>query len=357
MDIKSKRVERGPGVHQMVVEYSSDYELAWSEYVERSPESTVSHRIGWRDVISDSLGHVPRYLMALDGSTVKGVLPLFEVTTLWRARYIISVPWLDYGGICADDEETARLLLDEASRITDSVGARFLEFRSKKSSNLGMAERLDKASLILDLNEDPDILWKSMNAKLRNQIRKSHKSGLTTEIGGLDFLDDFYRVFSRNMRDLGTPVWGKNLIRSAIRRFPDDAEIILVRHQDSVVAGGLILSFKDRQYVPSASAYRWSLKYCPNMALYWAAIKRACEQGYRHFDFGRSSWDSGTFRFKKQWGAAPEQLVWQYYLNKERDVPQISPDNPKYKTAIRLWKKMPMPLANLLGPRIIKNFP
>lgn len=357
MDIKSDFVGQRPGVHQMVVEYSSDYEQAWSEYVEKSPESTVTHEIGWRDVISDSLGHEPRYLLALDGSTVKGILPLFLVTTWWRAKYLISVPWLDYGGICADDDKTAGLLLDEASRITDRIGARFLELRSVKSNNLGMAERLDKASLILKLNEDPDALWKAMNAKLRNQIRKSEKSGLTTEIGGIEFLDDFYKVFSRNMRDLGTPVWGKDLIGNTLRRFPDDAEIILVRHQNVVVAGGLILTFKETQYVPSASAYRWSLKYCPNMALYWAVIKRACERGYRYFDFGRSSWDSGTFRFKKQWGATPEQLVWQYYLNKEDDLPRITPENPKYKLAVRLWKKMPMPIANILGPRIIKNFP
>ena len=117
-----------------IIEYSDDYRLAWSEYVERASDSTVAHRIGWRDVIHKSLGHSPKYLKAMSGSTVKGVLPLFVVTTWWRAKYVVSVPWLDYGGVCADDKETEKLLLSEATRITDDKGARFLELRSVESN-------------------------------------------------------------------------------------------------------------------------------------------------------------------------------------------------------------------------------
>jgi FemAB-related protein (PEP-CTERM system-associated) len=216
---------------------------------------------------------------------------------------------------------------------------------------------LDKVSFVLELNEDPEVVWKAFGWEVRGRIRKSQKSKLTTEIGGLENLDDFYEVFSRNMRDLGTPVWGKDLFRNVLTEFPRDAEIILVRMGDEVIGGGLILSFKDTQYVPSASSCKWSLKYCPNNALYWSVIRRACENGCAYFDFGRSSRDSGTFRFKKKWGATVKQLVWQYHLNKEKEVPRISPDNPRYRAAIALWKRMPLRLANFLGPKLIRNFP
>ncbi len=340
-----------------ILEYSRDLRQAWSDYENQAANATVAHRIGFRDVIRKSLGHKPRYLIALDGSTVRGILPLFVVTTWWRAKYVVSIPWLDYGGPCADNREIAKALLDRAVGITKQEGASFLEFRSVGNYGIGMQERLDKASFVLKLENDPELLWNRFDAKLRNQIRKSQKSGLTAEIGGVEMLDDFYAIFSRNMRDLGTPVWGKALIRNVLQEFDQDAEIVLVRAHDAAVAGGLILTFKDRQYIPAASSYRWSLKYCPNQALYWSVIKRACEKGYEYFDFGRSSWDSGTFGFKKQWGAPPEQLVWQYYLNKVREVPRISPENPKYRMAVRLWRKMPLWLANVVGPRLIRNFP
>jgi FemAB-related protein (PEP-CTERM system-associated) len=340
-----------------VVEYSDKHERAWDDYVEKSPCATIAHRIGFRKVIAKSLGHRPRYLLAMRGDIVAGILPLFIVKTWWNKRYAVSIPWLDYGGICADNDETAQSLLDTAIAITEEERAEFLELRSVNSDNLGLDLRLDKVSFILDLPDDPDVLWKSFDAKLRNQIRKSIKSELRTYIGGVEFLDSFYRVFARNMRDLGTPVWGKDLFRNVLEAFPGEAEIILVEKGDEIIAGGLILSGKGTQYVPSASSLRSYIKLCPNHALYWNILKRACETGYKYFDFGRSSRDSGTFRFKKQWGAPPEQLEWQYMLNRISEVPRISPNNPKYRTLIRLWKKLPLGLANRLGPRLIRNFP
>lgn len=340
-----------------VIEYSDDYESAWDDYVAKSPCATIAHRIGFRKVIAKSLGHRPHYLLAMRGDSVTGILPLFIVKTWWNKKYAVSVPWLDYGGVCADDSETSESLLDAAKSITRKARAEFLELRSVNSDNLGLDLRLDKLSFILDLPDDPDVLWKSFNAKLRNQIRKSIKSELKTYIGGVEFLDSFYRVFARNMRDLGTPVWGKDLFTNVLETFPGEAEIIIVEHANEIIAGGLILSGKGTQYVPSASSLRSHIKLCPNHALYWTILKRACETGCKHFDFGRSSRDSGTYKFKKQWGAEPEQLEWQYMLNRISEVPQISPNNPKYRTFIGLWKKLPLGLANCLGPKLIRNFP
>ncbi|MEW6050254.1 MAG: FemAB family XrtA/PEP-CTERM system-associated protein [Candidatus Zixiibacteriota bacterium] len=340
-----------------IAPYDSSYADAWDEYVTRSPHSTIAHRSGWRDVMAEGLGHTPLYRMALDGQRLTGILPLFLVTTWWRTRYLVSLPWIDYGGICADDESTEQALLAEARQLASAHGVEFVEFRSVEQQPLDLTTRTDKVTFLMPLESDSEIVWKRFDAKLRNQIRKSEKSGLTTEFGGVDKLDSFYRVFAYNMRDLGTPVWGKHFFRAILRQFPNSAQLILVKRDNEVIAGGLVLSFKDRVYVPSASSYRWSLSYCPNHALYWAVIRYGCEHGLKYLDFGRSSWDGPTFNFKKQWGAPPTQLHWQYALHKAPDLPAINPGNPKYRLFIKLWQRLPLRVANWLGPRVIRNFP
>ena len=340
-----------------VLQYLTGYEIAWSEYVESSPNATIAHQIDWKNVIEKGIGHKPRYLLAIEENSIRGILPLVVVKTWWQSRYIISLPWIDYGGICADDLDTEKMLLDEARRITESEKAQFMELRSVKASDHNLAIRQDKATFLLKLDSNPDKIWKNFNAKLRNQIRKSQKSGLSTEFGGIEKLRSFYKVFSYNMRDLGTPVWGFKFFKAILETFPSTAQLVLVIKDTKAIAGGLLLSFKDRLYIPSASAYRSSLKYCPNHALYWEVIRRGCEQGYKYFDFGRSTLNSPTYNFKKQWVPTPTPLVWQYYLNKAKEMPAISPDNPKYRIFINLWRKLPLPIANFLGPKVIKNFP
>jgi FemAB-related protein (PEP-CTERM system-associated) len=341
-----------------ISELTKEHDTAWCKFVNDNPEATIAHELGWRDVISASLGHQPVYLVATDGSQVSGILPLFRVKTWWQSRYVVSLPWIDYGGVCAIDKESERLLLERACEITRQQKAEFMELRSvngSESNALKVSE--NKVTFLLELDKDPEIIWKGFDAKLRNQIRKADKSGLTTEYAGLEGLDSFYRVFARNMRDLGTPVWGKDFFERILTRFEDSAKIILVKMNDETIAAGLVLSFKDRLYVPSASAYRSYLKYCPNHALYWRVIKDGCEQGYQYFDFGRSTRDSNTFKFKKQWAPEPRQLYWQYHLNRVDEIPAINPNNPKYRLFIGMWRRLPLAIANRLGPKLIKNFP
>lgn len=340
-----------------VVAYEEKHEQAWSRYVAESERATVAHQIEWREIMQIGLGHQPRYLICFDQERVTGILPLFLVRTWWKKQYLISLPWIDYGGIIADNQSTTQALLDSAVELAQIERAEFVEFRSMESDQLGLGERRDKVTFQLPLQEDHEVIWKGFNAKLRNQIRKSDKSGLTTEFAQLEGLDDFYRVFTRNMRDLGTPVWGRKFFEQILTKLPDRASLILVRDAKRVIAGGLVLKFKRSLYVPSASAYRESLRSCPNHALYWNVIKSGCENGMTSFDFGRSSHGSNTFRFKKQWVPDPTQLTWQYYLHLDQSLPQINPNNPKYRLLIYLWRKMPLPLANWLGPKVIRNFP
>ena len=337
--------------------YSPEDKVSWNQFVKKTPGATISHQIEWREVISSTLGHKPKYILAKDGDTIRGVLPMFLVSTWWGSRQLVSIPWIDYGGILAADADAEKALMDAAAEIAKQEKAKFIEFRTMTVGSLSLEQRTDKVTFLLPLDKDPDVIWKGFNAKLRNQIRKSEKSELTTEFTGSEGLSEFYTVFCHNMRDLGTPVWGRDFYEAILREFPDSAQLILVKKEGKTIAGGLVLAFDDRMYVPSASSYRECLSFCPNHALYWAVIEKACREGFSFFDFGRSSKDANTFKFKKQWMPEPTQLYWQYYLNTIDEVPHISPQNAKYKMFISVWQKLPLPIANFLGPKVIKNFP
>jgi FemAB-related protein (PEP-CTERM system-associated) len=340
-----------------IQEYENNYRQSWFNFVDSIPSATIAHQLGWKNVMERGLGHKPIYLMARDGDRVVGILPLALVRTWWNARYLISLPWIDYGGICADNADIFQSLNNRAGEIAREYRAAFVEYRSPDSYNLDLPIRQDKVTFRLNLHKDYNVLWNGFDAKLRNQIRKAEKSGLYTELGGLEALPQFYKIFQWKMRDLGTPVWGYKFFETILQEFPESAKIILVKQDKLPIGGGLVLSFKNMLYVPSASSYNEYLKFCPNHALYWNVIKMGCEQGYTLFDFGRSTWNAPTFNFKKQWAGDPIQLNWQYVLVGQKGLPSINPDNPKYKLFINTWRRLPLFVANYLGPKVIKNFP
>ena len=343
-----------------IIEYNDNYKSEWDEYILRSDNSTISHLIAWKEIFSNSLGHTPKYLIALDEGIIKGLVPLMLVNSFWSNKYLVSLPWIDYGGICVDNALVEQALVERLQQLSIDNNVSYLELRSPKAVNTvnnKFINREDKVTFLLPLESDFNIVWDRFNGKLKNQIRKSIKSELIIEFGKEEKLKSFYKVFSRNMRDLGTPVWGIDFFEQILRDLHQTAQIILVKKNDYPIAGGFILSFKDRLYVPSASSYRSSLKYCPNHALYWAIIKMGCEKGYKFFDFGRSSWDSNTFNFKKQWMPTPTQLTWQYYSPNSNELPILNQNKTKFNLASKIWTKLPLSIANFLGPKIIKNFP
>ncbi len=340
-----------------IIQCDEKHRRAWDEFALRSSRSNIGHLYAWKKIIREGLGHDTVFLMAIDGDRVRAILPLAFIKTWWGTRFCVSLPWIDYSGICSDDESAAKEIAEHAEELARRRNAEFVEFRSVEPLLVGAPLRNDKVTFRLELDKDPEVIWKKFDAKLRNQIRKSEKSGLDIKIFGAEKLDDFYRIFSWKMRDLGTPVWGKRFFANILTELSDSAKIILVFKEKAPIAGGLLLAFKDMLYVPSASSYNEYLKFCPNHALYWQVIKYGCENGYRRFDFGRSTWNSPTFNFKKQWVSPPIQLNWQYSLIKTDKVPAMNPDNPKYKTVISLWRKLPLWLTNYLGPKVIRNFP
>jgi len=338
-------------------EYTEADQPAWSDYVAGQPQATIAHHIGWRQVMSRGLKHKPIYLIAEENGRLGGLFPMFLITTWWRTKLMVSIPWLDYGGALADSDQIARKLIERAGELARDNRVEFVELRSIDKLSDQLPTRSGKVTFKLTLESDPEPLWKQFDAKLRNQIRKAEKSHLTTHFGGVELLPEFYRVFAWKMHQLGTPVWGYDFFKLMFDYLPDAVELAVVRLEDTTVAAGLVLKSSEELYVPSAAAFSKYLKLCPNHALYWSVIKRGCEQNYRRFDFGRSTVDSNTYRFKKQWVREPIILDWQYLLNRTEEIPAINPDNPKYRTVISLWQKMPLFLANWLGPKVIRNFP
>ena len=221
------------------------------------------------------------------------------------------MPFLDYGGVCADDEDTATRLISHALQLLPSYEADYVELRQRQPPTHAGGVRLDKVGMQLDLSSGIEKVWQSFPAKVRNQVRKAEKAGLSVSIGGKDLLDDFYSIFAINMRDLGSPVHSKTFFATMLAEFGEQARIVLVQDGKEPIGGLVCLFFKKTATVPWASSLRQFLAKCPNNLAYWEAMQYAFAHGCTTFDFGRSSIDSGTYNFKRQWGAEPVQLYWQ----------------------------------------------
>jgi FemAB-related protein (PEP-CTERM system-associated) len=208
----------------------------------------------------------------------------------------------------------------------------------------------------LPLPSKPEELWGQIPSKVRNQVRKGQKGELSVSWGGTDALPEFYEVFARNMRDLGTPVYGRGLFEATLEEFPGRAEFCVVRAGERPVAAALLLHGWGVTEVPSASSLREFNHTNANMLMYWHLLERAVQRGQDVFDFGRSSEDSSTFRFKKQWGASPSPAEWQYHL-RVGSAADMRPDNPRYGLMIGLWKRLPVSVTRLVGPGIVRGIP
>ena len=329
----------------------------WDRFLARRPESTHCHRWGWKEVIEKSFGWSTYYLLAEEEGEVRGLLPLVWQKSAFFGSFLTSVPYLNAGGVLAENEEAKEALVAEAIALTRKTKARYLELRHRLNPALNLPTRSHKVAVVLPLKGDQESLWAALPHKVRTDIRKGTKSELRADFGGREFLDDFYRVFARNMRDLGTPVYGRRFFAEILRVFPDDSFICRVRHGDTTVAASFLTGHAGTlEAVWSSSRYDY-LAMRPNMFLYWSILCFASERGFRLFDFGRSTIGSGTHRFKKQWGTEDVPLFWAYWLPEGDSLPELNPENPRYRLAIRLWQYLPVPMTKLIGPPIAKRLP
>ncbi|MFL5340874.1 MAG: FemAB family XrtA/PEP-CTERM system-associated protein [Gemmataceae bacterium] len=318
----------------------------------------LSRHPDWLRVLRYGLRHEPYLLEATADGVTRGILPLALVHSTLFGRFLVSLPYLNVGGIIATDAEAARRLIDAGVGLADELRVRYLELRNETHIDHPAltAKQTHKVHLRLSLPSFPGPLWTELPAKVRNQVRKGEKNGLTVAWGRRELLPEFYAVFSENMRDLGTPVYGLGLFAQVLRSFPDRAELCVVRQGDAPLAAALLLHGHGVTEVPSASSLRAFNNTNANMLMYWHLLERAIDRRQDEFDFGRSTLGSGPCEFKEQWGAKPTPSVWQYYVRRG-PVGDMRADNPKYRRMVRIWQRLPLRLTRLLGPRIVRGIP
>jgi FemAB-related protein (PEP-CTERM system-associated) len=324
-------------------------ELAWDEYVSRHGHASYCQKSGWARVIQRSYGHSPSYLWALDAGRVQGVLPLVLFRGALGARSLVSLPFLDEGGVCADSQEAKAALWEAAMDLARRHRVRFIELRQRDASGLPLEPAGSKVTVVLDLADTPEDMWKRLDAKVRNQTRKAMNAGLFPAWCGMEGLGEFYEVFAANMRDLGSPVHSRRFFANILGEFSSSTRLLLVKAGPQTVAGAVCVFFQGSVVVPWASSLRQWRSQCPGNLLYWEVIRFGCEKGLQTLDFGRSSPGSGTYRFKMQWGGVEQQLHWGQSGRSGHAGP-IDADDPRYAWAVRTWQRLPVSLATRIGP-------
>jgi FemAB-related protein (PEP-CTERM system-associated) len=328
----------------------------WDAYLERHPGATFFHRIDWLRVVTRAFRYRPLALAARREGAVAGILPLAVVPGLPWGRSLISTPQAVYGGALADDEESLAALYAAARERARDLGARYVEYR-----NVDPVPGLPAKDLYVTFRR-PIAATADENMALipRNQrrsIRVGIKRGYVSLVGGSELLAEFYAVYSVSVRNLGTPVFPRALFAGLLEAFPRDARILLVRREGSAVAGVLTLFFRGQVLPYYGGALKEEFRHGVNDFMYWQLHVHGMEQGYRIFDFGRSKRGSGSFDFKRHWGFEPTQLHYQYDLVGQREIPDLSPRNPRFSLAITAWKRMPLWLSRRLGPALVRYFP
>lgn len=328
---------------------------AWDDFVARTDGGTFCHLSGWRDILSDVLGAECLYRVATgDGGEWEGVLPLVRVKSWLFGHYLVSLPFLNDGGPLGSIAARRRLV-EEA--VTEARRSRvdLLELRTRNADGLALPVSSRKVTVLLPLPSDAEKLFESFPSKLRSQIRRPLKEGLTVRFGS-DQREPFYAVFAQTMRDLGTPVLPSALFERIAATFPDLVVFGVVYRGDQPLAAGCGFVWRDEFEITWAGALHESRPLAANMLLYWALMEQMVARGVRVFNFGRCTPDGGTHHFKKQWGGADVPLPWCQYASGGVKAPP-SPDDRAFSWGPRLWRRLPLSIANRLGPRLVRFLP
>jgi serine/alanine adding enzyme len=327
----------------------------WDEFLRQ--HSTTYHYSVWFNVIKKTFGHESVVLVAVaEDGKILGGLPLTFFSSKVFGKFAVSIPFLNYGGVISLYFDVALALLEKSQSICSEKKLSHIEIRTMQS---GLAENaLDKkVSMVLELPKTDEILDKQLGTKLRAQYKKAEAYKPTCKIGKLELLNDFYQVFSRNMRDLGTPVYGKDWFSNILSAPEIKSAILIVYMDEKPVSAGFLVGNDLMLEIPWASTIQSANVKNANMWMYRCILSYAISEGYKFFDFGRSTMGAGTYKFKKQWGAIAYQHYWYYILADGKQKPELNPDNPKFKIFIYLWKLMPVWLTKIIGPSIIKHIP
>ena len=330
--------------------------VEWDAFVRASGDGSPFHLTAWKRAVERTFGHRAHYLVARRAGAIEGVLPLFEVRGLLGGRALVSVPYGVYGGVCAGSDDARRTLVEAAAALGRRVGAAYVELRQRRDLGLGLAAK----SLYVTFSR-PIFATEEENAaaiprKQRRMTRQGAKHGLTATIGR-DHLDAVWDVYAESVRNLGSPVYPRRLLREIREAFDKDCQVVSVWREGRVVAGVLTL-FHDDQVLPYyGGARRAAFPFAVNDFMYWELLCHAARAGYRVFDFGRSREGTGPYHFKRHWGFEPAPLPYQYVLLARPSLPDVSPGNPRLRLAVGAWKRLPLAVTNAVGPLLTRYLP
>jgi FemAB-related protein (PEP-CTERM system-associated) len=329
-------------------------EREWDAFVRAMPDATFCHLAGWKAVIESVFGHRAYYLLARRGDVVVGVLPLTHIRSRLFGNSLTSTAFCVYGGPVAVDLEARSALEVRAADIGEEVRAEYIEFRSQEPSHPDWLQKRNVyATFRKPIDSSVDANLKAIPRKQRAMVRKGMASGLRSAID--PDVGRLHRIYAESVRNLGTPVFPKSLFRALKSQFGDACDIITVERDGEAIASVMNFYFRDQVLPYYGGGTQAARAVAGNDFMYWEVMRRACERGYRVFDFGRSKVGTGAYDFKRYWGFAPTPLVYEYKLGTAKSLPDKSPLNPKYRLFIELWKRLPLPLANLIGPYIVRG--
>lgn len=343
----------------LIRNFQPDDSQRWDDYVMAHPDGTIFHLTQWKRVVEESFGHPSFYLLAEEPPSnggrprIVGALPLMRIKSRLFGDYLVSVPFAELGGPLADTQTIAAALLARASEIARECGVDYVELKNAH----GFADLPTKdlyVNFSKEVDPDPEVNLLAIPRKSRAVVRKAISTGLTSETGH-HLLPIFYELMARSYHNLGTPIFPKSFFGKFLQVFGDKSDLLIVRSpQGQPIAGVLSFYFKDRVMPYYAGSLFEARALGPNDFMYWELMCKACEAGYRVFDYGRSKVDTGSFSFKKHWGFEPRPLAYQYLLVGQKELPNLSPTNPKYQKKIEMWRKMPFGLTKIVGPPLAK---
>jgi FemAB-related protein (PEP-CTERM system-associated) len=325
----------------------------WDAYVMSHPDATFFHRAGWKRVIEDAFGHRTHFLLAERGGDIVGVLPLAEISSRLFGHSLASLPFCAYGGILADHDAAWRALDEAAQALATRLKVGALECRNQIAQHAHWPTKDLYVTFKKAIAPEIEANLNAIPRKQRAMVRKGIKAGLVSEIDA--DTARFFEAYSASVHRLGTPVFSRKFFRLLKDEFGDDCEVLTITLDGKVISSVLSFYFRDEVLPYYGGGVDAARAVAGNDFMYWELMRRACERGLKVFDFGRSKRGTGSFDFKKNWGFEPTPLYYEYFLVTDTEVPEINPLNPKYRLFIQAWKKMPLALANIIGPHIVKN--
>lgn len=329
-------------------------DIRWDDYVKAQPSGTFFHLSGWQQVLRRAFGHRCFFLYAERDGVIVGVLPLAQVKSLLFGNNLAALPFCVYGGIVASDDEAREALQQAACKKAEELGVDALEMRNwSASNNSDWPQKNLYVTFRKEIDPDHDVNLKAIPNRQRAMVRKGINNGLSSEL--VQDTKRLYRVYSESVRNLGTPVFTARYFAILQEVFGSDCRTLMIVHEGRDVAGVMSFYFRDEvlPYYGGSLAIARTIK-GTNDFMYWELMRRSCDEGLKIFDFGRSKKGTGAFKFKKNWGFTPQDLHYEYYLVNASEMPELNPNNPRYEQLISIWRKLPLPVANTIGPWVAR---